>query len=485
MNNACEELIAQWLSSSRVEIEPSLLAHVLLYITRHPEAVLTIVNILSSAWTHQKDHYKCTELLAQITVHSGKTFNSSSVNAIVEFVCDRLPGNHPLIMNRFVDIINALVMIPPGSSFYDEHAARICQALFTHVKTKSLHHDARYKLLLSLEKMIENYILALRHPEMDFVGGFINLVDGEKDPRNLLKVFELVRLVITNFDISIHVEDLFDYAFCYFPITFTPPPNDPYGITTQQLKTALRECLSSTPYFANFATPLLIEKVIKTTGSAKSDAIETIGLCAPAYGPHALLPHVTELFKALSNEVYVARSSEMERISLATIHSVVSTLAGGICIADIRLPVEAAIRSLLDPCIEKLEHPELKDAKSAGHILCAAASAADPTCSAVTQTLVPILTRLFKTSDQPVRQKAIVDVFNAVLKTNRKLYGISSLPDNDTQHHIQSPLLPFKPQLLFAFTSSMNSSDVNVRHSALEGLHEMSSITNFLTSEEL
>lgn len=30
-----------------------------------------------------------------------------------------------------------------------------------------------------------------------------------------------------------------------------------------------REALGSTPYFANFATPLLIEKVMTATGSAK------------------------------------------------------------------------------------------------------------------------------------------------------------------------------------------------------------------------
>lgn len=28
---------------------------------------------------------------------------------------------------------------------------------------------------------------------------------------------------------SRHVEDLFDITSCYFPITFTPPPNDKFG----------------------------------------------------------------------------------------------------------------------------------------------------------------------------------------------------------------------------------------------------------------
>jgi hypothetical protein len=31
------------------------------------------------------------------------------------------------------------------------------------------------------------------------------------------------------------VESLFDVTACYFPITFKPPPNDPYGVTSEEL----------------------------------------------------------------------------------------------------------------------------------------------------------------------------------------------------------------------------------------------------------
>jgi len=58
-------------------------------------------------------------------------------------------------------------------------------------------------------------------------------------------------------------------TFCYFPITFRPPPDDPYGITSEHLKIGLRDCLSATPYFAKFALPLLLEKLSSSSGSAK------------------------------------------------------------------------------------------------------------------------------------------------------------------------------------------------------------------------
>jgi DNA repair/transcription protein MET18/MMS19 len=82
--------------------------------------------------------------------------------------------------------------------------------------------------------------LALRPMNNEFVFGFTQAMDGEKDPRNLMKAFALVKEIVVHFDISNHVEDLFEVTFCYFPITFKPPPDDPYGITAEDLKITLR-----------------------------------------------------------------------------------------------------------------------------------------------------------------------------------------------------------------------------------------------------
>lgn len=95
----------------------------------------------------------------------------------------------------------------------------------------------------------------------EFISGYIALAEGEKDPRNLLTAFAIVRVILIEFNIVDHVEvcvlvitrngdtsfltlsarqALFNITFCYFPISFRPPPNDPYGIGADDLKTALR-----------------------------------------------------------------------------------------------------------------------------------------------------------------------------------------------------------------------------------------------------
>ena len=57
--------------------------------------------------------------------------------------------------------------------------------------------------------------------------------------------------------------------FNYFPITFRPPPDDPYGITAQDLKDRLRECIGSTADFAPYAFPALLDKLDSTTMNTK------------------------------------------------------------------------------------------------------------------------------------------------------------------------------------------------------------------------
>lgn len=46
----------------------------------------------------------------------------------------------------------------------------------------------------------------LKAMSSDFVFGFIQCLDGEKDPRNLMLAFTLIKSIIQEFDIAQHVE---------------------------------------------------------------------------------------------------------------------------------------------------------------------------------------------------------------------------------------------------------------------------------------
>ena len=48
-----------------------------------------------------------------------------------------------------------------------------------------------------------------------FLSGYIALAEGEKDPRNLMVAFTIVRVLIIEFDISEHVEVSHGSKLCF------------------------------------------------------------------------------------------------------------------------------------------------------------------------------------------------------------------------------------------------------------------------------
>ena len=54
---------------------------------------------------------------------------------------------------------------------------------------------------------------------------------------------------------------LFEAAACYFPISFTPPPNDPFQISTHDLARRLQSVLSCNPCIGGYSITFAIEKL--------------------------------------------------------------------------------------------------------------------------------------------------------------------------------------------------------------------------------
>jgi DNA repair/transcription protein MET18/MMS19 len=128
----------------------------------------------------------------------------------------------------------------------------------------------------------------------EFISSYAKMVDGEKDPRNLMLLFQLDYIILSEFNVQARIEvstrepspadivqDMFDITFCYFPIAFRPPPNDPYGITADNLKLALRKCLSASPHFAKMALPLFLEKYPTSSGPAMVSSFTFSSLTFP------------------------------------------------------------------------------------------------------------------------------------------------------------------------------------------------------------
>jgi DNA repair/transcription protein MET18/MMS19 len=131
----------------------------------------------------------------------------------------------------------------------------------------------------------------LPYEECDIMEAAITALDGEKDPRCLLRGLSLLSSTISLYStqpehslaygkLEESVDEAFDVLSCYFPIDFTPPPNDPYGISKEMLREELQGALMSCPLFVDQLVSLALEKLSSAVRDAKVDALDVLALSA-------------------------------------------------------------------------------------------------------------------------------------------------------------------------------------------------------------
>ncbi|KAI8148945.1 Dos2-interacting transcription regulator of RNA-Pol-II-domain-containing protein [Fennellomyces sp. T-0311] len=423
---------------------------------------------------------KATGLLSH-TLHkcNQHSLNEAAVSVLVDFYCDRLTDR-----TCVPNLLEGLVALTDSENFSGTNAVTTATRIFERVDIQRFPQATRHTAFHIFSNLMDRHLSALKAINNEFVYGFTQAMDGEKDPRNLMSAFTLVKEIVQHFDIGAHVEDIFEVTFCYFPITFKPPPDDPYGITADDLKQNLRQCISATGLFAKLAVPLILEKLSSTSGSAKKDSMETLAACAPVYGANVLLPVTDEIFDALKVEVFHSTDAALEDAALVAIESVVATLSAGLAVNNGET-IEKTLKPLVVECIANLKEPELKNAKPAGRILRAASAASYAACASIVNAVVPLLLRQYRETEVTPRRKAIMDVILEFLEASKSLYG-SADGDVDMDQTEVSPLITYKDRFFGMFESAlMASNEYNgLRLSGLKGLELMVLSKHYLSQDE-
>lgn len=101
----------------------------------------------------------------------------------------------------------------------------------------------------------------------------ISVMDGERDPRNLMFLFNFLPKFIKTIPIGHLTEEMFDVISCYYPIDFHPSPDDPAAVTRDDLAKALCPCLCAIPEFGEQCLVMLMEKLDSSLRLAKLDSL--------------------------------------------------------------------------------------------------------------------------------------------------------------------------------------------------------------------
>ncbi len=64
--------------------------------------------------------------------------------------------------------------------------------------------------------MMDSDFKAMKSLERDFVSGYVLVAEGEKDPRNLLLSFSIVRVLLIEFPIQAQIDVWQRFPFIYF-----------------------------------------------------------------------------------------------------------------------------------------------------------------------------------------------------------------------------------------------------------------------------
>ncbi|KAK7204635.1 Dos2-interacting transcription regulator of RNA-Pol-II-domain-containing protein [Myxozyma melibiosi] len=364
----------------------------------------------------------------------------------------------------------------------------MASAVFSKIDMKKHAQGVRYLVYQIIEKLFEKHLTVLKSMNDTTIDGFLQLVSGEKDPRNLMIGFSLLKTLAKEFDIEKSVEPLFDASFCYFPITFRPPPDDPYGITSEDLKLKLRESIAASPLFAPFAFPSLIEKLTSSSLSVKKDAILTMSACIESYGTVTVSEYWEKLFNAVKFEVLHDGEEDVPNLVCDLLKVLTRTLAFGQLRVIDDSPLDLFLKAVVAECKPHMTNLDSRQAKPASKILSSVAEASYISFDAAAEgVLVSILNLVdFASTATLSEQKTALESLMAFIEASGNLYGWRTEAVRTSKR--ENGLLPYKDSFFEVFCKgfvSVPAEEVSFKLLALQGIVRMSLLHSFLDESEM
>eukprot|EP00656_Telonema_subtile_P048427 TRINITY_DN5766_c0_g1_i1.p1 TRINITY_DN5766_c0_g1~~TRINITY_DN5766_c0_g1_i1.p1 ORF type:complete len:884 (-),score=271.96 TRINITY_DN5766_c0_g1_i1:248-2899(-) len=364
-------------------------------------------------------------LLGEV-MHQCSTLNLQPAHAdhLGTFFCNRM-HDVPCTDNALYGLAGLLNHNPQLGN-----TAEIASLIFKDLSTQTLPQKARGHVFQILGSLL--------HTQRNeaFVLGFVEAVSGERDPRNLLRVFELFAKVARAIpEHAPHAEAMFEVVSCYFPITFQPPPNDKHAITNQALRDALHACFCSSPAMAEHAVPYLLEQAESLTFTPqKVHPFEALQCCFKRWHPEILAKHAPELWTALSTPILSYGDPAVVEAATETVGGLATALGSGDELQSLLGPV-------LTRCTLELRAPSSRVAECCANVAAAIAGASVVCCAQVSTEVLPaVLSQLQDPScSDPV---VLLTLLHKVVDAARKLTS-------------ESPVLSaIKPQLVLVATAA-------------------------------
>ncbi|KAL9111369.1 MAG: hypothetical protein Q9227_004246 [Pyrenula ochraceoflavens] len=400
------------------------------------------------------------------------------IQVLCQFYCDRIEDGGAL---------DGLTYLQGLNRFTTDMAQMTARAILEHFQDLQMRaQSGRYRVLQLLNELFQSYRKALKLMGDEFLVGATDLFGGEKDPRNLMLMFSILRVMMVEWDISNHIERLFDSVYTYFPITFRPPPNDPYGISAQDLKDRLQDCLSSTPLLAPYVMPNLLDKLDSTSPVVKKDVLRALTACAAVYDTRTMAQYSISLWDSLKFEVLNAQEPDLAEETKSTLKAIALCLSRGQSTNLDPSSLSAYLRAISKECNEHLQEPTQRQAKASGEILGSLCTANSLSFTFLMKATLPFLFTSYQDAGTIPRQRSLLEVFNQLWDA-----GIEVLGTRKT-HELKVPVDDlvdkFREQALSIYSQALMGTvkeEVSFRCTAARGLLKLSMIRGLMQEDEI
>ncbi|XP_054454424.1 MMS19 nucleotide excision repair protein homolog isoform X2 [Anoplopoma fimbria] len=434
--------------------------------------ILQLVEALGLSLTSSQPHTRArgVQLLSEVLHDCYGGLTEREVEVLIAFYENRLK-DHYVITPPVLQGLRALTkctVLPPGS------AVSMLRSLFQDVHAQSLMLAERacvYNMLINL--------MATREAELkglgaDFVFGFVQSMDGERDPRNLLLAFQIAKsIILRGYDLGKFTEELFEVTSCYFPIDFSPPPNDPHGITREDLIQMLRDVLTGTPRFAEFLLPLIIEKLDSDVQSAKLDSLQTLTAGVSQYEHKDLAEFLEGLWASLRREVFQTSSEKIESAGLAALTALTSCLSRSVLNSDSEDSLSTFLDLVLKDCKHHLCEPDLKLVWPSAKLLQAACSASNRASHIITDAVMPSLIEQYNSRAQCSHRRTLLEVVQRFIQSVK------------TCENEESVFLAFRPSLCTMVFSALAETNSSLQITATSVLTSLAQQTGLLLDSDI
>ncbi|CDQ71770.1 unnamed protein product [Oncorhynchus mykiss] len=270
-------------------------------------------------------------------------------------------------------------------------------------------------------------------------------------------------------------EELFEVTSCYFPIDFSPPANDPHGITQEELVLALRVVLTGTPRFAEFLLPLIIEKLDSDVQSAKLDSLQTLTACASVYEHKDLAQFLPGLWASLRREVFQTASERVESAGLAAVGTLTACLSRSVLNSDSEDSLNVFLELVLKDCQHHLCEPDLKLVWPSAKLLQATSTASYRASHRVAAAVLPSLIEQYNSRTQCAQRRTLLEV----------LQGFVHPVTSSEEGKYESVLLDFRQSLCSIVFSALSESNADLQITSMRLLTALGQQTGLLLESDV